>query len=51
MVVCVSLCVSIWSEIILSNRVLFEVGGLDGGSEHHIASIEGRPQIFLRLCF
>lgn len=37
---CVSLCVCVrMDKIILSIRVLFEVGGLDGSSKRHVAFI------------
>lgn len=51
--VCVLLhvCVCVhMAKIILSISILFEVGGLDGSSEHHIAAIcesEGRSQTLL----
>lgn len=38
---CSSVCV-LSDEIILSIRVLFEVGGLSGGSKHHVATTGGK---------
>lgn len=41
--------VCVWMRLSRLIRVLFEVGGLGGGSKHRIASTDGRPQIFARL--
>lgn len=48
--VCWSVCARM-DTIILSIRILFEVGGLDGSSEHHVATVNIRCWKYFIMAF